>query len=598
MWTDGSWIRPRASFQTGAWFSLKTIVWWCAHSEGSGSLSPFSRCRWVLLNHHHWAVSFVRPDKLLCTADEEEEMESLQLMPSVQVFSQKGPGRRRVKNSGVFEQKKRKAKGKLIDEVSEEDDEHIPLYLDPPDDGTCCIDELPAETLLHIFSFIPTGAMGRAIVYAIGKPFTAWEPDTEEPAQVRNDVFGRPLCQIWSAEKRANIVSVKSLGREKEADQGYIKIPFMWYYRSNYTVNGVHEITFTKYSEPWWFARYQTKSTFENKSEPFHNPDLWRWRLVRSDENEVTGFVQFNIGHFEQLVKEGRWQTELHKEELELLITLLTQSYNIDCALYEQQTIPRWMQNKKQEEKRKRRQSASQDGSQELISGDAAAVEPFRVEQPHGVDIELYSYQRETLTWMKEVEEMVSRGLGWEVVRLLSWEEQTGSRVLFDEDATIHTYSTLDKAKHLRTLVTRGGMLADEMGLGKTLVVLSLIAMQKANVDKIIARDDELRPLDEWENEIKKHTNPRLKTYVVNTARGHEKISYKDVINADVVIVSFTFLSNRIYLTTSPSCTPAQVKSQSGDFDPLRAFSPVFHQFRWLRIVLDEGHEVMSDAEG
>ncbi len=82
--------------------------------------------------------------------------------------------------------------------------------------------------------------------------------------------------------------------------------------------------------------------------------------------------------------------------------------------------------------------------------------------------------------------------------------------------------------------------------------------------------------------------------------------------------------SNRIYLTTSPSCTPAQVKSQSGDFDPLRAFSPVFHQFRylnavcarqhhlwrccktfppsgtrrWLRIVLDEGHEVMSDAEG
>lgn len=626
--------------------------------------------RWVLLNHHHWAVSFVRPDKLLCTADEEEEMESLQLMPSVQVFSRKGLGKRRGKNSGMFEQKKRKAKGKLIDEVSEEDDEHIPLYLDPPDDGTCCIDELPAETLLHIFSFIPTGAMGRAmyvcrtwwailndnhlwkqqcvavearevvpgnrglygaisvnnLVYAIGKPFTVWEPDTEEPAQVRNDILGRPLpspkahfeeCQIWSLEKRANIVTVKSLGREKEADQGYIKIPFMWYYRSNYTVNGVHEITFTQYSEPWWFARYQTKSTFENKSEPFHNPDLWRWRLVRSDENEVTGFVQFNIGHFERLVKEGRWQTELHKAELELLITLLTQSYNIDCALYEQQTIPRWMQNKKQEEKRKRRQSASQDGSQELIDGDAAAVEPFRVEQPHGVDIELYSYQRETLTWMKEVEEMVSRGLGWEVVRLLSWEEQTGSRVLFDEDATIHTYSTLDKAKHLRTLVTRGGMLADEMGLGKTLVVLSLIAMQKANVDKIIARDNELRPLDEntfrskatlvvcpnhlckqWENEIKKHTNPRLKTYVVNTARGHEKISYKDVINADVVIVSFTFLSNRIYLTTSPSCTPAQVKSQSGDFDPLRAFSPVFHQFRWLRIVLDEGHEVMSDAEG
>jgi hypothetical protein len=34
------------------------------------------------------------------------------------------------------------------------------------------------------------------------------------------------------------------------------------------------------------------------------------------------------------------------------------------------------MQNKKQEEKRKRRQSASQDGSQELISGDAVQLPP------------------------------------------------------------------------------------------------------------------------------------------------------------------------------------------------------------------------------
>lgn len=29
----------------------------------------------------------------------------------------------------------------------------------------------------------------------------------------------------------------------------------------------------------------------------------------------------------------------------------------------------------------------------------------------------------------QEVEEMVSRNLGWEIVRLLSWEDQTGSRV-------------------------------------------------------------------------------------------------------------------------------------------------------------------------
>lgn len=70
----------------------------------------------------------------------------------------------------MFEQKKRKAKGKLTDEVSEEDDDHIPLYLDPPDDGTCCIDELPAETLLHIFSFIPTGPHAHAVSTSIPPP--------------------------------------------------------------------------------------------------------------------------------------------------------------------------------------------------------------------------------------------------------------------------------------------------------------------------------------------------------------------------------------------------------------------------------------------
>lgn len=37
------------------------------------------------------------------------------------------------------------------------------------------------------------------------------------------------------------------------------------------------------------------------QNEPFTNPDLWRWRLVHSDENELTGFVQFNIGNLRAL---------------------------------------------------------------------------------------------------------------------------------------------------------------------------------------------------------------------------------------------------------------------------------------------------------
>lgn len=65
----------------------------------------------------------------------------------------------------LLQQKKRNAqvhslgKTKEVEEEEEEylDPEHIPLYLDPPDDGTCCIAELPNETLLHIFTYLPTG---------------------------------------------------------------------------------------------------------------------------------------------------------------------------------------------------------------------------------------------------------------------------------------------------------------------------------------------------------------------------------------------------------------------------------------------------------
>lgn len=89
--------------------------------------------------------------------------------------------------------------------------------------------------------------------------------------------------------------------------------------------------------------------------------------------------------------------------------------------------------------------------------------------------------------WQQEVEEMVSRGLGWKVIRLLSWAQQTGSQarssfyvegdyfacllivillvvqVLFDTDGSVWSPSMLRDGKHLRTMMTRGGMLADEM---------------------------------------------------------------------------------------------------------------------------------------
>lgn len=63
-----------------------------------------------------------------------------------------------------------------------------------------------------------------------------------------------------------------------------------------------------------------------------------------------------------------------------------------------------------------------------------------------------------------------------------------------------------------------------------------------------------------------------------------------------ILLLNVFLFSNNIYLSTTPSCTPTT--TPSSNFDPLRCFAPLFYQFRWLRIVLDEGHEVMTDAKG
>jgi hypothetical protein len=113
--------------------------------------------------------------------------------------------------------------------------------------------------------------------------------------------------------------------------------------------------------------------------------------------------------------------------------------------------------------------------------------------------------------------------------------------------------------------------------------------------------------------------------FVITTILQHRAVTYKDILDADLVVVSFSFLvyvpgwpdrqqlallplppslspsprisslsftaiSNKNYGAVRPSCHPSSL----GDDDPKLAqrASPVLTQFRWLRMVLDEAHEL------
>jgi len=102
-----------------------------------------------------------------------------------------------------------------------------------------------------------------------------------------------------------------------------------------------------------------------------------------------------------------------------------------------------------------------------------------------------------------------------------------------------------------------GAILSDEMGLGKTITTISLIlantiyinnyekvnGLFKTKANLIICPSHLAK---QWVREINKAC-PILKTILCLTKPMHDKLTYRDIIDADIVIVSFQFLCNARY---------------------------------------------------
>jgi hypothetical protein len=121
---------------------------------------------------------------------------------------------------------------------------------------------------------------------------------------------------------------------------------------------------------------------------------------------------------------------------------------------------------------------------------------------------------------------------------------------------------------------------------------------------------------NQWHAEVAKHTNPKLKCLLVRTKTDHVKLTYEDVIGADIIIISISFFAN---VNWYPSIGLADTASKSGAVaginavrerfltlqtklinlqryggDPFKMTTPLFEHFRFLRVVLDEAHELAT----
>ena len=169
-----------------------------------------------------------------------------------------------------------------------------------------------------------------------------------------------------------------------------------------------------------------------------------------------------------------------------------------------------------------------------------------------------------------------------------------------------------------------GGILADEMGLGKTISMIGLMYLNK--LDKInsefidgnintkctlIIVPNHLAP--QWLGEIQKYI-PNLVINKIFTKRDHQNLTYNDIINSDVLIVTQQFLLNFNYyirykyddkITPSRFNMPDRINAINKLLTKIKKnktwqteTGPILEHFHFHRLVIDEGHEIFNQSLG
>eukprot|EP01105_Mastigella_eilhardi_P018303 TRINITY_DN4226_c0_g1_i10.p1 TRINITY_DN4226_c0_g1~~TRINITY_DN4226_c0_g1_i10.p1 ORF type:complete len:625 (+),score=96.04 TRINITY_DN4226_c0_g1_i10:393-2267(+) len=315
--------------------------------------------------------------------------------------------------------------------------------------------------------------------------------------------------------------------------------------------------------------------------------DIWRWEWMikqtspdPSDYLDVTGILSINIRKLEHLVKHGK--TVPFRRIVLKHLARAPQSKEFSQLGFMDVTIP-------------------------LVS----EVPP---KQNTRLTIQLFKYQLDAIAWAREVEE--SSQDGWK------FKEPTPvtKTCLFADTDKGRFFLPQEAENRMCIFKTKGGMYCDEVGLGKTLTMLGLLLDNPAakHVEQPKMRNRLLFPsratlvlcpnhlAKQWVLEAEKHISPKLKVFVITTILQARKVTYKDLMTADLVVVSFQLLKNPNYLkmfkdtkdATSGRCNEAITRLMEihRKRHPTAVKFPIVEHMHWHRLILDEGHEVLTSS--
>jgi SNF2 family DNA or RNA helicase len=247
-----------------------------------------------------------------------------------------------------------------------------------------------------------------------------------------------------------------------------------------------------------------------------------------------------------------------------------------------------------------------------------------RVAKIKEITADLFEYQKCSIYWMMQKEKekpTITYNLNEEVII---------GNVYFD--FYDQKFKTLDNRK---SLTFCGGGLIDEVGLGKTVQMTALSILNPSESTSYIRKGSNklhsratlvLCPnqlCGQWKREFNNMISKKYDPIVVPimTKRDFDKYTYQDLLDADFVIVSYTFLDNKVFtlpwtskLSTVKSFHRNQwydnTKKNVSDLfdemgeelisDPIETLSntnPFLQLIHWHRVVVDEFHEVYCNRK-
>lgn len=257
------------------------------------------------------------------------------------------------------------------------------------------------------------------------------------------------------------------------------------------------------------------------------------------------------------------------------------------------------------------------DGIISHVKNTVGLISDKMIEPPKFASCNLFPYQKRSINWMLDRErniQTLSFNINGEILIGDAFYDSLKQCITLNENRTKISFF--------------GGALIDEVGLGKTVQMTYLSLLNKReNKQHII--DDTLHSnatmiicpnhlCIQWLNEIEKMVKIKdydIKIIVLLTKTHHDRITYRELLNADFVIVSFGFLDNQTYLhewmhKISPNksyhgSVLFNKASAQSVFNKLNSYliaennyldkkNPLINIIKWHRLIIDEFHEIYT----